>query len=83
MFRAREHYGQWAKERTIAGKKTPPVEGLPQGPAKARDEFGEVFGVSGEQVEFAAQATDTGTRNRSQVEKPLKKQVLFGPRTRF
>lgn len=59
--RARELYEQQAKERMLSGKKSDPVENLPQGESsKARDAAGKAFGVSGKSVDFAKKVLDKG-----------------------
>jgi hypothetical protein len=57
--RARDKYDEAARKRMVAGKKTDPVTNCSQGHAgKARDQVGEVFGVSGGNHKSAQRARD-------------------------
>lgn len=59
--RSREFYDDAAKERMLKGKKSDPVENLPQGNDKARDAAGKAVGVSGKSVDYATKVLKQGT----------------------
>ena len=57
--RAREMYDEAAKERMQRGKKSDPVENLPQG--TARDAVGKAVGVSGKSIDHATKVLRHGS----------------------
>ena len=57
--RRSEFYEQQAKERMLSGRKSDPVENLPEG-QRSRDAAGKAFGVSGKSVDYAKKVIDKG-----------------------
>lgn len=58
--RIRKYHDKQAEKRMLAGKKQDPVENLPQGQGKARDQAGAVVKVSGRSVDSATRVLDMG-----------------------
>ena len=56
--RIKEYYANQAKERMQAGKKSDPMENLPQG--TARDLAGKAVGVSGKSIDHATRVLEKG-----------------------